>query len=360
MSCSSRRRLVGLVVSALATGLTGTGFAAFSVPSAGASSPPPIGFYEGAENASGVNAFGIAFGRQPSYAMDYLDGTSWSSMVSSAAKQARFWSRTTYAMTFSVPMLPNTGSTLAAGAAGNYDSYFKGIAQGLVAHDEASSILRIGWEFNEGWFSWAADSSDSTQFVAFWHQIVDSMRSVRGAAFKFEWCPNLGDAREGNLANYYPGNRYVDYVAADVYDQTWARYPGAKVQFSNLETEPFGLHWLTSFAAQRGRPVALGEWGLGSGPGNSGRPYSADGVTVSGGDDPTFIKDMAKWIASNGVAEALYFDFGSSALSSTSNANSYRALIQAFGPGGVASGPAGSSQFSRRGGGHHAPRGSHP
>jgi hypothetical protein len=261
-------------------------------------------------------------------------------------------------MTFSIPMLPDSGSTLVAGAAGNYDSSFKGIARGLVANHEANSIVRVGWEFNAGWFAWAAKSSSSSQFVAFWNQIVDTMRSVPGAAFKFEWCPNLGDMGVGNLASYYPGDSYVDYVAADVYDQAWASYPGAKDEFSNLETENFGLKWLTSFAAQRGKPVVIAEWGLGSGPGNAGQPYSAHDATVSGGDDPTFINDMATWIAAKGVAQALYFDFGSSALSSSSNPNSYHALLQDFGPGGVAGGRAGSSPGARHGGGHRIARNS--
>lgn len=357
LRCSPRRPVVGLLA-ALAIALAGAGSAGFSVVPSGASGPPPLGIYDGAGNTSGVNALGGAMGRQPSYAMDYLDGTSWSTMVSSAAKAARTWSRSRYATTFSIPMLPDSGSTLVAGAAGNYDSSFKGIARGLVANHEANSIVRVGWEFNAGWFSWAAKSSSSSQFVAFWHQIVDTMRSVPGAAFKFEWCPNLGDMGVGNLASYYPGDSYVDYVAADVYDQAWASYPGAKDEFSNLETENFGLKWLTSFAAQRGKPVVLAEWGLGSGPGNAGQPYSAHDTTVSGGDDPTFINDMARWIAANSVAQALYFDFGSSALSSSSNPNSYHALLQDFGPGGVAGGRAGSSPRARHGGGHQIARSS--
>ncbi len=353
MGCSLRRISIGLLISALSVGFLAAGFLVCNVQSLGASSPPPLGIYKGAENARGVNALGRALGRQPSYAMDYLDGTSWSTLVSSAAKEARSWSRSRYAMTFSVPMLPDSGSNLFAGADGSYDAHFRGIAQGLVANHQAGSIVRIGWEFNAGWFSWAANSSDATQFVAFWHQIVDTMRSVPGAAFKFEWCPNLGDEGVGNLANYYPGNSYVDYVAADVYDQTWERYPGAKNEFSNLETEAFGLKWLTSFAAQRGKPVALGEWGLGSGPGNSGHPYAAGNTTVSGGDDPTFINDMAKWVAATDVVSALYFDFGSSALSSSSNPNSYHALLLDFGPGGVA----GSRVGSFHGQGHRLTRG---
>jgi hypothetical protein len=185
--------------------------------------------------------------------------------------------------------------------------------------------------------------------VTFWQHAVDAMRSVAGANFKFEWCPTLGDQGVGNLANYYPGNSYVDYVAADVYDEAWGSYPGSGQEWSNLETESYGLNWLTSFAAGQGKAVALGEWGLGSVPGKSGQAYAASNQKVSGGDDPSFIDDMAKWVAANNVYEATYFDFGSSTLSSSSNPSSYHALIADFGPGGVASGPAGSSTSTATG-----------
>jgi hypothetical protein len=332
---------VGRLVSALAIGLMAAGLAVGSVVSSGASNPPPLGVYIGYDNASGVSSLGSAMGQQPAYAMDYLDATSWSNMASSAAAEAASWSGSAYSMTFSVPMLPTSGATLTAGAAGEYDSYFRSIAQALVDHNEANSIVRLGWEFNGNWTSWYADSSHAGAFVAFWQRAVDAMRSVSGANFRFEWCPALGDS--GNLSSFYPGNGYVDYVAADVYDQSWNTYPGASQEFSTLETEPGGLNWLTSFAAQQGKPVALGEWGLGPGPGHAGQQYSANNQEVSGGDNPAFIDDMAKWIAANNVYEATYFDFGSSALSSNSNPNSYHALLADFGPGGVASGPAGGS-----------------
>ena len=115
-------------------------------------------------------------------------------------------------MTFSIPMLPNSGATLADGAAGDYSAYFQTIAQGLIANNQAGSILRIGWEFNGSWTPWYADASNASTFVAYWQQIVTAMRSVAGADFKFEWCPDIGSS-VGNLANFYPGNAYVDYVA---------------------------------------------------------------------------------------------------------------------------------------------------
>jgi hypothetical protein len=311
------------------------GFAAFGV-SSGASSPPPLGIYIGYENTSGVSSLGDAIGQQPSYAMDYLDGTSWSSMELGASNEAAAWSASGRSMTFSIPMLPNSRATLADGAAGDYNSHFKAIARRLIGNDEGSSILRIGWEFNGNWTPWYADAEEASAFVSFWQQIVTTMRSVSGADFKFEWCPNIGSS-VGNLANFYPGNAYVDYVAEDVYDQAWGTYPGAATEFSDLETQSYGLNWLTAFAAQQGEPVALGEWGLGEGPGNAGKTYTLSNEQVSGGDDPTFINDMAHWIVTNHVAEATYFDFESSALTPSANPNSYKALIKDFGPAGVAS-----------------------
>jgi len=153
-----RRLLATVLAPALGLGLLAAGFAAFG-PSSGASSPPPLGIYIGYDNASGVNSLGQAIGQQPSYAMDYLDGTSWSNMESSAANEGASWSPAGYSMTFSVPMLPNSGASLADGAAGDYNAYFETIAQNLIANNQGSSILRVGWEFNGTWFPWGTDSS---------------------------------------------------------------------------------------------------------------------------------------------------------------------------------------------------------
>ena len=74
------------------------------------------------------------------------------------------------------------------------------------------------------------------------------MRSVSGQSFTFEWNPTRGDLSVGNLADYYPGNSYVDYVGLDVYDVEWATYPGMPTEFSDMETQTYGLNWLASFA----------------------------------------------------------------------------------------------------------------
>ena len=89
------------------------------------------------------------------------------------------------------------------------------------------------------------------------------MRSVPDAAFRFEWNPTVGDLGVGDLATYYPGNAYVDFIGLDVYDTAWASYPGEQAQFDKIKTETYGLNWLASFAAQQDKPIVLPERGLG-------------------------------------------------------------------------------------------------
>ena len=84
------------------------------------------------------------------------------------------------------------------------------------------SLLRIGWEFNQAKYRWYP-VGQAVSFVEYWRHIVDSMRSVPGAHFRFIWNPSMGDNGQkdlamGDLAAYYPGDTYVDLVGMDVYD----------------------------------------------------------------------------------------------------------------------------------------------
>ena len=119
---------------------------------------------------------------------------------------------------------------------------------------------------------------------------------------------------------YYPGSSFVNYVGLDVYDTAWASYPGAQNEFDTIKTESYGLNWLATFAAQEGKPIVLPEWGLGWGVCDAGLPVNAPNNGTCGGDDPTFINDMASWIKSNNVFEATFWDYGSSSMAGCPNA----------------------------------------
>jgi hypothetical protein len=334
--------LAGSIVVLFPAEVLGLSLGQQAVASASVNTSSVLGVYAGAGDVSAVGALAQSTGHQPSSAMDFLDGTSWQTIDNPSWLLSK-WQGTGYQMIWGVPILPSTFTAdsnsadtsggaygLAQGAAGAYNQYFATLARSLVAGGQGSSVIRLGWEFNGGWFPWSA-GGHAASFIGYWQQIVTTMRSVPGANFRFEWNPTLGDLNVGDLASYYPGSAYVDYIGADVYDEAWATYPGAAAEFSTIENETYGLNWLASFAAQEGKAITFPEWGLGWGASANGAPVSAPGQNVSGGDNPTFINDMADWIAFHNVYEATFWDYGSSAVSSTTNPNTLGALAKDFG-----------------------------
>ena len=275
--------------------------------------PGILGFYAGYENQAGVRAIASELKAPVSQAMDFFDGSTWSTIVGSPANVVPAWTAAGYQMTWSIPMLPDARSSLLQGATGAYDKYFASMAEYLVAHGQASSIIRLGWEFNGYWFSWSADSCQSC-FVSYWRQIVDTMRSVPGAEFRFEWTPAAG-LMPFPIAAAYPGNAWVDIVGLDVYDEVYHDKAGP-TRWHDLLVENLGLDWLASFASSHHKPIAFPEWGLGFPP-------------AGGGDNPYYITHMADYIATHDVVSAIYWDYGTSKLDRAPH--SLRAFVAAFG-----------------------------
>ena len=268
-----------------------------SPPSAPAASS--LGVYAGYENVSGVVEFSQLVHVPSAQAMDFFDGTSWNTIEESPSNIVPAWEGTPYRMTWSIPILPSDGSTLAQGAAGLFDHHFAVIAQYLVAQNQGQSVIRLGWEFNGGWFPWSAGKC-ATCFVSYWQQIVTTMRAVPGAQFRFEWNPNIG-AIQLPPPRAYPGNDFVDIIGSDVYDNELGEHTPSE-RWNQLYSEPYGLKWLVDFAKAHSKPISLPEWGLGFAP-------------AGGGDDPYFIKQMALFIGSQpDVDNALYWESGSSVL----------------------------------------------
>src|ERR1700683_4096585 len=168
----SRTKKAFLVIAVLVA--TVLAFVAIPAAEGGTDSASSVlGVYVGYQAPATVNAFGKAIGAQPAYAMDFLDGDSWSALVDSAPSYFAAWKGSGYSMVWGIPILPNaTDYSLADGAAGDYNSYFLRLAQDMVAGGQGSSTVRIGWEFNGGWFPWAANGH-AAAFIGYWQQIVD-------------------------------------------------------------------------------------------------------------------------------------------------------------------------------------------
>ncbi|HTU39652.1 MAG TPA: glycosyl hydrolase [Acidimicrobiales bacterium] len=321
--CTGTVLVPGAAASAVSKGPASTSTTVSAGKSPSTTQPPStastdaLGVYAGAGNLAGVKAFAAGSKQPVTYAMDFFNGATWTTIDHPQGILAA-WFEKGYSMVWGVPMLPNKGgASLAAGATGAYDQHFVTLARAMVAAGQGSSIIRMGWEFNGIWFPWGA-KGHASQFVAYWRHIVTAMRSVPGAHFTFEWNPSRGDLGVGNLAAFYPGNKYVDYIGLDVFDVEWQSYPGAKAEFANIQTGPYGLNWLAAFSKQHNKPMVFPEWGLGWGQSHNGAALTGSGA-VGGGDNRVFITDMTHWFATHRVFEATYWDFGSSSVAGSKN-----------------------------------------
>jgi hypothetical protein len=208
------------------------------------------------------------------------------------------------------------------------------LGQNLVGAGLPDTIIRIAHEFNGNWY-WYNPAGQEAQFIAYWRQIVTTMRAVPGSSFQFAWNPSIGVASYINGAPYYPeaaypGDGWVDYIGPDIYDTNWTIYPTSgpitvamqQQVWASLSTGDHGLAWYVSFAAAHGKPLAVPEWGLWSAGSNHG-----------GGDDPAFIQNMHDWFFANKVAFGEYFDYGQNEVdpASANGFTSSAALFQTLG-----------------------------
>jgi hypothetical protein len=297
-----------------------------------ATAEPAMGVYRGVNATNGVDAFAAWLGRPAVWGVDFVGSESWSN-VAWPTFWLDAWSKWVRAkpgrrLVLATPMLagPVDGSgptqgdkgvgvpvSLEKGAAGAYNDYFKDLAENLVRYQLTDTILRPGWEFNGGWYTWRAKGKTEA-FAKYWRQIVTTMRAVKGTeGLKFCWNPTLGD-QDFPADEAWPGDDVVDYVGVDVYDETWNpdTYPWPEdANVAEIERRqkkawdgwivysPRGLKFWSEFAQKRGKPLAFPEWGLVNGSEGHG-----------GGDNPYFVEQMHAFIATPGnhVAFACYFD----------------------------------------------------
>ncbi|GLY31158.1 glycosyl hydrolase [Kineosporia sp. NBRC 101731] len=280
----------------------------------GAAKKVPVGVFRGT-SPSEVQQFSQWLGKDATYAVDYSSRTTWDE-VANPTYMLSTWQNSGYTMVYAVAMLPTQVSSvsLAKGADGEYDQYFTTLAQNLVAYGQGDSIIRLGWEFNVGGWTWHPKPDDNGDFVTYWRRIVKAMRAVPGAQdLKFDWnVNNGGDTYDSTV--YYPGKKYVDYIGVDVYDISWEEdaypYPSEctsacrlahqEAAWANILDARFGLVFWSDFAESQGKKLSLPEWGLWERPDGHG-----------GGDNSYFIQQMYEFIDNpqNNVGYQAYFDF---------------------------------------------------
>lgn len=297
-----------------------------------ASARPHLAVYRWAMKPENVDAFGAWIGHPDVWAEDFTDSTSWDNignpgwLLSPWGKWVK--AREGRRLILGIPLLPGawdgSGPTagsihpkepvsLERGAKGEYNAHFQALAKNLVAQGLGNSVVRLGWEFNGGWYTWRGQGK-ADAYAEYWRQIVTSMRAVPGTEhLTFCWNPALGYL--GFPAEKaWPGDGVVDYVGVDVYDDSWLKdtYPtpaGAsaeetaarhrKVWEQVILGGDHGLRYWSKFAAEHHKPLTLPEWGVSHRDDNHG-----------GLDDPYFIEQMHAFIndPAHHVAFHCYFD----------------------------------------------------
>jgi hypothetical protein len=260
---------------------------------------------------------------QPTETWDNIRGGSWQTGTWEQWVKAREGRR----LVLSVVLLPGSWDgkgpqkgigtgipvSLEEGAKGAYNEHFKALGEELVKRGLDNAILRLGWEFNGGWYTYRAVGKQQA-FIEYWRQIVTTMRAVPGQKFVFNWNP-AGGWVQFPADQAYPGDEYVDEIGVDIYDQSWAAdtYP-IPADADEKETQrrrqkawdiwiynksQFGLGFWADFARKHNKPLSIPEWGVCN---------RSDGH--GGGDNVFFIEQMHKFIIDpgNNVSWHCYFD----------------------------------------------------
>lgn len=294
---------------------------------------PQMGVYRWAapRGPAQVDAFAAWIGIPEIWAEDFQATETWDH-IADPGWQLSAWAPWVKAkagrrLILSVPLLPgawdrsgpkkgtdaNKSVSLGAGADGEYNKHFEKLAKTLIGRQMDNTILRLGWEFNGGWYIWRG-ADDPKAWAAYFRQIVKTMRGVPGAE-KLVCCWNPAtDHLQFPAEQAYPGDDYVDVIGIDVYDQSWLKgtYPFAAnaTPAEKLEIQKkawnewtfggnHGVQFWAKFAADHKKPLAICEWGVCNRKDGHG-----------GEDDPYFIEQMHQFIMdpANNVMFHVYFD----------------------------------------------------
>lgn len=173
-------------------------------------------------------------------------------------------------------------------ADGELDSYLSQQAKELIGYGKPV-FVRPDWEMDGTWYpNWSPSKVSASRYVADWRYLVKFLRAAGVTNAAFVWCPNVGEPTGQPASDWYPGDSYVDWVAADA-------YPRQGSDADDAFAEADGLNQLAVFAKQHGKPMMLAEWG----------------VTSPDPDNAWLFDQVFQWAAAypETVKALVYFDY---------------------------------------------------
>ncbi|MBW6432551.1 endoglucanase [Actinoplanes hulinensis] len=118
-------------------------------------------------------------------------------------------------------------------------------------------MLRMRWEMDRP--NLRATMWSGEDYIAAWRYVRKIFREEKADNVSWVWCPTAEGFIRGDAPAFYPGDDQVDWTCVDV-------YAGFEFQPIGTLMGPF-LEW----AAQRPKPIVIGEFGVAKAWGSEGR-----------------------------------------------------------------------------------------
>lgn len=189
-----------------------------------------------------------------------------------------------------------SGDSWGAAAAGSYDGRWTVALQNIKAkwgtRDPAKLHIRFAHEYNGSFSAWAVSAGNASNFVTAFRRFAILQRQIIPGSVSC-WSPNYGTSSGATLESTWPGADYVDVVGPDWYNN-WPHATTAADFNSNLIYAPGGNpqglgSWL-AYAAAKGKPMCLPEFGNPAVNGDGG----------GGGEAPGWATAFIQWCRTNG------------------------------------------------------------
>jgi beta-mannanase len=101
---------------------------------------------------------------------------------------------------------------------GDYDGYIRSWAKGVKSLPYTIA-LRFAHEMNGFWYPWGVLTNGNSvgEYVRAWRHVHDIFTRIGAKNVIWIWSPNIIWNDSTNLAELYPGNRYVDWIGLSGY-----------------------------------------------------------------------------------------------------------------------------------------------
>ncbi|OGC25289.1 hypothetical protein A2291_03740 [candidate division WOR-1 bacterium RIFOXYB2_FULL_42_35] len=174
------------------------------------------------------------------------------------------------------PWVTNQQGVLAAIASGQYDGYVRAFIQ--AAKDTNKPLfLRFAHEMNGNWYPWDGFHNGSAagpaKYKQAWSYIYSVIQELQADNIILVWSPNnnnLPDEVWNNMADYYPGDDYVDWLAVDGYNWGYANWESFEQIFGAAYTKLLSIS---------NKPIMVAEFASATGEGNSKADWITDALS---------------------------------------------------------------------------------